>query len=157
MIWSAWTRTRILSWRSYPLNMTRVSRDSRLTSGQLNPTRMLAVWTSKSKKWSRPSSSQWFVQCIEFAWYELVSDAQRKIHQLGHQTTKGVSHVWPAWHRKNVVGTCLRRPDKRYLTAYSSVTNDDLATFLKLAGPALVQMFIGDGARLVRDAFALGK
>jgi 26S proteasome regulatory subunit T5 len=30
------------------------------------------------------------------------------------------------------------------------------ATFLKLAGPALVQMFIGDGARLVRDAFALG-
>ena len=31
------------------------------------------------------------------------------------------------------------------------------ATFLKLAGPALVQMFIGDGARLVRDAFALGK
>ena len=31
-----------------------------------------------------------------------------------------------------------------------------LATFLKLAGSALVQMFIGDGARLVRDAFALG-
>jgi len=31
------------------------------------------------------------------------------------------------------------------------------ATFLKLAGPALVQMFIGDGARLVRDAFALAK
>lgn len=31
------------------------------------------------------------------------------------------------------------------------------ATFLKLAGPALVQMFIGDGARLVRDAFALAR
>merc|ERR1711992_239919 len=31
------------------------------------------------------------------------------------------------------------------------------ATFLKLAGPQLVQMFIGDGARLVRDAFALAK
>lgn len=27
------------------------------------------------------------------------------------------------------------------------------ATFLKLAGPQLVQMFIGDGAKLVRDAF----
>merc|ERR1712142_578351 len=29
------------------------------------------------------------------------------------------------------------------------------STFLKLAGPQLVQMFIGDGAKLVRDAFAL--
>lgn len=31
------------------------------------------------------------------------------------------------------------------------------ASFLKLAGPLLVQMYIGDGARLVRDAFALAK
>ena len=51
----------------------------------------------------------------------------------------------------------LAPPRQKVLTAYSSVINDDLATFLKLAGPALVQMFIGDGARLVRDAFALGE
>jgi len=31
------------------------------------------------------------------------------------------------------------------------------ATFLKLAGPQLVQMFIGDGAKIVRDAFTLAK
>ncbi|KAJ1566407.1 26S proteasome regulatory subunit 6A [Nowakowskiella sp. JEL0078] len=31
------------------------------------------------------------------------------------------------------------------------------ATFLKLAGPQLVQMFIGDGAKLIRDAFNLAK
>jgi 26S proteasome regulatory subunit T5 len=31
------------------------------------------------------------------------------------------------------------------------------AVFLKLAGPQLVQMFIGDGAKLVRDAFELAK
>eukprot|EP01027_Heterolobosea_sp_BB2_P027274 GEZU01042582.1.p1 GENE.GEZU01042582.1~~GEZU01042582.1.p1 ORF type:complete len:430 (-),score=134.49 GEZU01042582.1:202-1491(-) len=31
------------------------------------------------------------------------------------------------------------------------------ATFLKLAGPHLVQMFIGDGAKIVRDAFALAR
>jgi 26S proteasome regulatory subunit T5 len=31
------------------------------------------------------------------------------------------------------------------------------ATFLKLAGPQLVQMFIGDGALLVRDAFNLAR
>lgn len=31
------------------------------------------------------------------------------------------------------------------------------ATFIKLAGPHLVQMFIGDGAKMVRDAFNLAK
>ncbi|KAJ1970745.1 26S proteasome regulatory subunit 6A [Dimargaris xerosporica] len=31
------------------------------------------------------------------------------------------------------------------------------STYLKLAGPQLVQMFIGDGAKLVRDAFDLAK
>ncbi|KAK7252385.1 hypothetical protein RIF29_36287 [Crotalaria pallida] len=31
------------------------------------------------------------------------------------------------------------------------------ATFLKLAGPQLVQMFVGDGAKLVRDSFQLAK
>ena len=31
------------------------------------------------------------------------------------------------------------------------------ACFLRLAGPQLVQMYIGDGARIVRDAFALAK
>ena len=31
------------------------------------------------------------------------------------------------------------------------------ATFLKLAGPQLVQMFIGDGAKMVRDAFEMAK
>jgi len=38
--------------------------------------------------------------------------------------------------------------------ACAAATN---ATFLKLAGPQLVQMFIGDGAKIVRDAFALGR
>lgn len=31
------------------------------------------------------------------------------------------------------------------------------ATFLKLAGPELVQMYIGDGAKIVRDAFKLAR
>merc|ERR1711972_830219 len=38
--------------------------------------------------------------------------------------------------------------------ACAAATN---ATFLKLAGPQLVQMFIGDGAKIVRDAFSLAK
>mmetsp|Transcript_41701 Transcript_41701/g.73242 ORF Transcript_41701/g.73242 Transcript_41701/m.73242 type:complete len:455 (-) Transcript_41701:199-1563(-) len=38
--------------------------------------------------------------------------------------------------------------------ACAAATN---ATFLKLAGPQLVQMFIGDGAKIVRDAFTLAR
>ncbi|KAJ2792839.1 26S proteasome regulatory subunit 6A [Coemansia linderi] len=34
---------------------------------------------------------------------------------------------------------------------------EELSTYLKLAGPQLVQMFIGDGSKMVRDAFALAK
>lgn len=35
--------------------------------------------------------------------------------------------------------------------------NQTDAIFLKLAGPQLVQMYIGDGAKIVRDAFALAR
>lgn len=35
--------------------------------------------------------------------------------------------------------------------------NQTNAVFLKIAGPQLVQMFIGDGAKLIRDAFELAK
>ena len=35
--------------------------------------------------------------------------------------------------------------------------NQTNAVFLKLAGPQLVQMFIGDGAKMIRDAFELAK
>lgn len=38
--------------------------------------------------------------------------------------------------------------------ACAAATN---ATFLKLAGPQLVQMFIGDGAKIIRDAFTLAR
>jgi 26S proteasome regulatory subunit T5 len=35
--------------------------------------------------------------------------------------------------------------------------NQTNAVFLKIAGPQLVQMFIGDGAKLIRDAFEMAK
>lgn len=42
------------------------------------------------------------------------------------------------------------------LLARACAKNTD-AVFLKLAGPQLVQMYIGDGAKLIRDAFDLAK
>ncbi|XP_052565982.1 26S proteasome regulatory subunit 6A-A-like [Culex pipiens pallens] len=48
--------------------------------------------------------------------------------------------------------------DERTTEQYKDIGNTQTkSTFLKLAGPQLVQMFIGDSAKLVRDAFALAK
>lgn len=66
-----------------------------------------------------------------------------KFIKLGLKPPKGVLLFGPPGTGK----TMLAR-------ACAAQTN---ATFLKLAGPQLVQMFIGDGAKIVRDAFALAK
>lgn len=66
---------------------------------------------------------------------------RERFEQIGIQPPKGVLLYGPPGTGK----TLLAR-------ACANQTN---ATFLKLAGPQLVQMFIGDGAKIVRDAFAL--
>ncbi len=66
-----------------------------------------------------------------------------KFKNLGIKPPKGVLLYGPPGTGKTLIAR-----------ACAAQTN---ATFLKLAGPQLVQMFIGDGAKLVRDAFALAK
>ncbi|KAK4053364.1 26S proteasome regulatory subunit 6A [Microbotryomycetes sp. JL221] len=66
-----------------------------------------------------------------------------KFKSLGIKAPKGALMYGPPGTGK----TLLAR-------ACAAQTN---ACYLKLAGPSLVQMFIGDGAKLVRDAFALAK
>ncbi|KAG2501194.1 hypothetical protein HYH03_001008 [Edaphochlamys debaryana] len=63
--------------------------------------------------------------------------------KLGIKPPKGVLLYGPPGTGKTLIAR-----------AVAAQTN---ATFLKLAGPQLVQMFIGDGAKMVRDAFALAK
>lgn len=66
-----------------------------------------------------------------------------KFETLGIQPPKGVLMYGPPGTGKTLLARACAAQTK--------------ATFLKLAGPQLVQMFIGDGAKLVRDAFALAK
>lgn len=74
--------------------------------------------------------------------------------------------VWPMTQKERFAALGIK-PPKGVLLYGSPGTGKTLmaracaaqtkATFLKLAGPQLVQMFIGDGAKLVRDAFELAK
>ena len=66
-----------------------------------------------------------------------------RFQALGIQPPKGVLLYGPPGTGKTLLARACAAQTK--------------ATFLKLAGPQLVQMFIGDGAKLVRDAFSLAK
>uniref|UniRef100_A0A1J3DQD9 26S protease regulatory subunit 6A-like protein A n=1 Tax=Noccaea caerulescens TaxID=107243 RepID=A0A1J3DQD9_NOCCA len=68
---------------------------------------------------------------------------KERFDKLGVRPPKGVLLYGPPGTGKTLMAR-----------ACAAQTN---ATFLKLAGPQLVQMFIGDGAKLVRDAFQLAK
>jgi len=68
---------------------------------------------------------------------------QERFEKLGVAPPKGVLLYGPPGTGKTLLARACAAQTK--------------ATFLKLAGPQLVQMFIGDGAKLVRDAFALAK
>ncbi|KAE9540898.1 hypothetical protein AGLY_004143 [Aphis glycines] len=68
---------------------------------------------------------------------------KEKFLNLGIQPPKGVLLYGPPGTGKTLLARACAAQTK--------------STFLKLAGPQLVQMFIGDGAKLVRDAFALAK
>ena len=66
-----------------------------------------------------------------------------KFKAVGIQPPKGILlHGPPGTGKTLMARACAKQTD---------------AVFLKLAGPQLVQMFIGDGAKLVRDAFELAK
>ncbi|XP_068658311.1 26S proteasome regulatory subunit 6A homolog [Aristolochia californica] len=68
---------------------------------------------------------------------------KERFQKLGVRPPKGVLLYGPPGTGKTLMArACAAQTD---------------ATFLKLAGPQLVQMFIGDGAKLVRDAFQLAK
>ncbi|GHP12399.1 26S proteasome regulatory subunit 6A A [Pycnococcus provasolii] len=68
---------------------------------------------------------------------------KERFEKIGIKPPKGVLLYGPPGTGKTLIAR-----------ACAAQTN---ACFLKLAGPQLVQMFIGDGAKLVRDAFTLAK
>lgn len=95
--------------------------------------------------------------CVRLQYYQLHIRSYLKIQELGNEIIynfynkiiniirppKGVLMFGPPGTGKTMLARACASQTK--------------ATFLKLAGPQLVQMFIGDGAKMIRDAFALAR
>uniref|UniRef100_A0A7S1ZJK6 AAA+ ATPase domain-containing protein n=1 Tax=Trieres chinensis TaxID=1514140 RepID=A0A7S1ZJK6_TRICV len=92
--------------------------------------------------------------------YSDIGGADRQIQELIEAVVLPMTH-------KDMFDTVGIRPPKGVLLhgppgtgktlLARACANQTNAVFLKLAGPQLVQMFIGDGAKLIRDAFELAK
>lgn len=73
----------------------------------------------------------------------LIEPSRTRIQTLGIQPPKGVLLYGPPGTGKTVLARACAGSTK--------------STFFRLAGPQLVQMFVGEGARLVRNAFDLAR
>lgn len=92
--------------------------------------------------------------------YENIGGLERQIEELNEAVVLPLTHahLFKSLNVHAPKGVLMYGPPGTGKTllarACASATN---ASFLKLAGPHLVQMYIGDGARLVREAFKLAK
>ena len=92
--------------------------------------------------------------------YSDIGGCDKQINELIEAVVLPMTHVemFSAIGIRPPKGVLLHGPPGtgKTLLARACAKQTD-AIFLKLAGPQLVQMFIGDGAKLVRDAFELAK
>jgi len=92
--------------------------------------------------------------------YSDVGGCDKQIQELIEAVVLPMTHkeMFDAIGIKPPKGILLHGPPGTGKTLLArACAKDTDAIFLKLAGPQLVQMFIGDGAKLVRDAFELAK
>eukprot|EP00986_Skeletonema_menzelii_P011137 scaffold5662_cov132-Skeletonema_menzelii.AAC.4 len=92
--------------------------------------------------------------------YSDIGGADKQIQELIEAIVLPMTHkdMFDTIGIKPPKGVLLHGPPGTGKTLLArACANQTNAVFLKLAGPQLVQMFIGDGAKLIRDAFELAK
>uniref|UniRef100_A0A2I3GMD4 AAA+ ATPase domain-containing protein n=1 Tax=Nomascus leucogenys TaxID=61853 RepID=A0A2I3GMD4_NOMLE len=82
--------------------------------------------------------------------YSDIGGLDKQIQELVEATVLSMNH------KEKFENLRIQPPKGKTLLAWACRAQTK-ATFLKLAGPQLVQMFTGDGAKLVWDAFTLAK
>ena len=131
----------------HPLDLVGVNKDTYLIYEKLpseydSRVRVMELDTKPTEKYSDLGGVDKQIQELEEA---IVFPIEKKhlFDAIGIKPPKGVLMYGPPGTGKTMMA--------RAVAARAN------ATFLKLAGSQLVQMFIGDGAKMVRDAFALAK
>jgi len=92
--------------------------------------------------------------------YSDIGGCDKQIQELIEAVVLPMTHkdMFDAIGIKPPKGVLLHGPPGTGKTLLArACANQTNAVFLKLAGPQLVQMFIGDGAKLIRDAFELAR
>ena len=130
-----------------PLELVGVNKDTFLIYEKLPPeydsrVRVMELDTKPTEKYSDMGGVDKQIQELEEA---IVFPLEKKhlFEAIGIKPPKGVLMFGPPGTGKTMLARAVAAKVK--------------ATFLKLAGSQLVQSYIGDGAKLVRDAFALAK
>ena len=130
-----------------PLELVGVNKDTFLIYEKLPPeydsrVRVMELDTKPTEKYSDMGGVDKQIQELEEA---IVFPLEKKhlFEAIGIKPPKGVLMFGPPGTGKTMLARAVAAKVK--------------ATFLKLAGSQLVQSYIGDGAKMVRDAFALAK
>ena len=130
-----------------PLELVGVNKDTYLIYEKLPPeydsrVRVMELDTKPTEKYSDMGGVDKQIQELEEA---IVFPIEKKhlFEAIGIKPPKGVLMFGPPGTGKTMLARAVAARAK--------------ATFLKLAGSQLVQAYIGDGAKMVRDAFALAR
>ena len=130
-----------------PLELVGVNKDTFLIYEKLPPeydsrVRVMELDTKPTEKYSDMGGVDKQIQELEEA---IVFPLEKKhlFEAIGIKPPKGVLMFGPPGTGKTMLARAVAARAK--------------ATFLKLAGSQLVQAYIGDGAKMVRDAFALAR
>jgi len=130
-----------------PLELVGVNKDTYLIYEKLPPeydsrVRVMELDTKPTEKYSDMGGVDKQIQELEEA---IVFPIEKKhlFEAIGIKPPKGVLMFGPPGTGKTMLARAVAARAK--------------ATFLKLAGSQLVQSYIGDGAKMVRDAFALAR
>ena len=130
-----------------PLELVGVNKDTYLIYEKLPPeydsrVRVMELDTKPTEKYSDMGGVDKQIQELEEA-IVLPIEQKHLFEAIGIKPPKGVLMFGPPGTGKTMLARAVAARVK--------------ATFLKLAGSQLVQSYIGDGAKMVRDAFALAR
>lgn len=100
------------------------------------------------------------VEAVPDSTYDMIGGLERQVMEIKEVIELPIKHpeLFESLGVAQPKGVLLYGPPGTGKTLLArACANQTNAIFLKLAGPQLVQMFIGDGAKLIRDAFELAK